>query len=91
VGGGWVAARRLRSYAVIVEIVEVLLYSVLHVVLYAEELDGGGGSVRRRNTLHEVGGRSLNETRVLKARAGSETHTHLIFSLTPTYANKIKS
>jgi hypothetical protein len=56
-----------------------------------EELDGGGGSVRRRNTLHEVGGRSLNETRVLKARAGSETHTHIIFPLTLTYAHKIIS
>jgi hypothetical protein len=76
VGGGWVAARRLRSYAVPVEIVEVLLYSVLHVVLYAEELDGGGGSVRRRNTLHEVGGRVPEVPRVRNARAGSETHTH---------------
>ena len=37
-------------------------------------------SVRRRNALHEVGGRSIRATtRVLKARAGRETHTHLYF------------
>ena len=45
-----------------------------------EELDGGWGSVRRRNTLHEVAGRSIRTTtRVLKARAGRETHAHLYF------------
>jgi hypothetical protein len=41
---------------------------------------GGGGSVRMRNALHEVGGRSLRATtRVLKARADRETHTHFYF------------
>ena len=27
--------------------------------VFVEELDGGGGSVRRRNTLHVVGGRQF--------------------------------
>ena len=30
--------------------------SLLFVHFFVEELDGGGGSVRRRNTLHVVGG-----------------------------------
>ena len=51
----------------------------------------GGGSVRRRNALHEVGGRSIRTTtRVLKARAGRETHTHINLSHS-SYAHKIKS
>jgi hypothetical protein len=29
-------------------------------VFFVEELGGGGGSVRRRNTLHVVGGRQLS-------------------------------
>jgi hypothetical protein len=56
-----------------------------------EELDGGGGSVRRRNTLHEVGGRVPEVPRVRNARAGSETHTHLIFSHTHSLSHKIIS
>ena len=38
---------------------------------------GGGSSVRRRNALHEVGGRVPEVPRVRNARAGSETHTHI--------------
>jgi hypothetical protein len=38
-----------------------LLYKQLFFVgFFVEELDGGGGSVRRRNTLHVVGGRQLS-------------------------------
>jgi hypothetical protein len=38
-----------------------LLYKQLLLVgFFVEELDGGGGSVRRRNTLHVVGGRQLS-------------------------------
>ena len=52
---------------------------------------GGGESVRRRNALHEVGGRVPEVPRVRNARAGSETHTHIIFSLTNYFSHKIKS
>jgi hypothetical protein len=47
-----------------------------------KSLTGGGGSVRRRNTLHEVGGRVPEEPRVRNARAGSETQSNIIFSHT---------
>jgi hypothetical protein len=38
----------------------VVLLSSFLVVFGLEELGGGGGSVRRRNTLHVVGGRQLS-------------------------------
>jgi hypothetical protein len=43
-------------------------------------------SVRRRNALHEVGGRVPEVPRVRNARAGSETHTNILFSHNPSYA-----
>jgi hypothetical protein len=48
-------------------------------------------SVRRRNALHEVGGRVPEEPRVRNARAGRETHTHFILTHSLPYAHKIKS
>jgi hypothetical protein len=50
---------------------------------------GGGGSVRRRNALHEVGGRVPEEPRVRNARAGSETHTHLNIFTHTSLSHKI--
>ena len=35
----------------------LLTYFPICIFVFVEELDGGGGSVRRRNTLHVVGGR----------------------------------
>ena len=47
------------------------------VCCFVGSLCRGGGSVRRRNALHEVGGRVPEVPRVRNARAGSETHTHI--------------
>jgi hypothetical protein len=52
-------------------------------------LCGGGGSVRRRNTLHELGGRVPEVPRVRNARAGSETHTHLNIFTHTSLSHKI--
>jgi hypothetical protein len=57
---------------------EGLLSLLYHTMFFfAVQGCGGGGSVRRRNALHEVGGRVPEVPRVRNARAGSETHTHL--------------
>jgi hypothetical protein len=45
-------------------------------LVLTNSLSRGGGSVRRRNALHEVGGRVPEVPRVRNARAGSETHTN---------------
>jgi hypothetical protein len=72
-----------------------LVYISAHLPSFGIQGCGGGGSVRRRNALHEVGGRVPEVPRVRNARAGSETHTHLnIFTHTSlifilsTYAHK---
>jgi hypothetical protein len=73
VGGGWVAARRLRSIAVD----SVCLRGLLLHDLVAIQGCGGGGSVRMRNALHEVGGRSLGIDASAES-ASSQRNSHTL-------------
>jgi hypothetical protein len=76
VGGGWVAARRLRSIAV-----GSWIFMITKIVLGYVFRGAGGGEVSGGGTLYmKWGAGHLESTRVLKARAVRETHTHFYFT-----------
>ena len=89
--GGWVGAPHVHVEQVTTqtgtgpprgalnERVACFLLSTFNMRMSSLRAPRGGSSVRRRNALHEVGGRSLRATTRVRSASRCETHTHLTF------------